>query len=68
MAHPPKRKGNRFECEPLRQAETAGVETWRAYASNGQALGKGRETDVVLEGKSRRLTVQAKRCRAVTGY
>ena len=69
MASSSARKGKRFERELVRQAEAVGVDAQRAYASNGKALGEGKEADVVLEVPSgRRLTVQAKRRRNVAGY
>jgi len=38
MAHPSKRKGNRFERELVEAFAEAGLEAVRAYGSNGEAL------------------------------
>jgi len=71
MAHPSKRKGNRFERELVEAFAEAGLEAVRAYGSNGEALvtrsGVRCETtvDVLVQGG---LKVQAKRRRRVATY
>jgi len=71
MAHPSKRKGNRFERELVEAFTEAGLEAERAYASNGQALvtRSGQRctsgVDVLVEGC---LKVQAKRRKSVASY
>ena len=71
MAHPSKRKGNRFERELREAFREAGLRAERAYASNGESLttdggdrcGKG--VDLLVEGG---LKVQAKRRKAIAQY
>jgi hypothetical protein len=57
MTHPSKRKGNRFEREIVDLAVASGLESKRAYASNGESLGLHAEVDLVIAGKK----IQAKR-------
>jgi len=64
MAHPSKRKGNRYEREIVRQAEAAGLDARRAYASNGRSLGEAETVDVTVEG----FRVQAKRRKKLAKY
>ena len=72
MAHSSKRKGNRFEREIVRQAEMAGLEAERAYASNGQSLGEVKDCDVLIRGRGDdvldALRVQAKRRKSHAQY
>lgn len=64
MAHPSRRKGNRFEREIVNDAEDAGVPGERAYASNGRALGHTENVDCLIGG----YRVQAKRRKKIAGY
>ena len=57
MAHPSKRKGSGFERELVNQAKAAGVPAQRAYASNGEALGRSADVDCLVGGYA----IQAKR-------
>ena len=57
MAHPSKNKGSNFEREIVNQARAAGVPAQRAYASNGEALGRSADVDCIIGGYA----VQAKR-------
>lgn len=52
-----KRKGNNFERELVRLAQSHGLEAERAYASNGKALGQSEECDLMIYA----WTVQAKK-------
>jgi hypothetical protein len=71
MAHPSKRKGNRFERELREAFREAGLRAERAWASNGQSLTTdGGEqcaegVDLLVEGG---LKVQAKRRASVAQY
>jgi len=71
MAHPSKRKGNRFERELREAFREAGLRAERAYASNGESLttdGGARCTksvDLLVEGE---LKIQAKRRASVAQY
>jgi Holliday junction resolvase len=69
MAHPSKRKGNRYERELVEAAKEAGLTAERAYASNGRSLGEAEAVDVLIrtpDGTPWR--VQAKRRKAVAQY
>ena len=57
MAHPSKRKGNSFERELVNQAKAAGIPAQRAYASNGQSLGRSADVDCIIGNYA----IQAKR-------
>ena len=57
MSHPSKRKGNSFERELVNQAKAAGIPAQRAYASNGEALGRSADVDCLIGSYA----VQAKR-------
>jgi Holliday junction resolvase len=67
MAHPSKRKGDRYERELVDAAEAAGVPAQRAFMSNGKALGESSGVDLVL-GLQGEWRVQAKRRKSVAGY
>ena len=43
-----KQKGNRFERECVKIAETHGFSAQRAYGSNGRALGESETVDFVI--------------------
>ena len=45
-----KAKGNRFERELVRLAEEWALTAKRAYASNGQSLGKTDDVDLLIQG------------------
>lgn len=71
MAHPSKRKGNRFERELREAFQEAGLRAERAYASNGQSLTTdagarcSSKVDLLVEGG---LCVQAKRRASIAAY
>tara|TARA_Y100001970_G_C14259283_1_gene878405 strand:+ start:5339 stop:5644 length:306 start_codon:yes stop_codon:yes gene_type:complete len=41
-------KGNGFERECVNKAKAKGIESQRAYASDGRSLGKSSEVDIVV--------------------
>ena len=49
MAHPIKVKGNKFERDVVNKAKEFGLESKRAYASNGESLGMHAEVDLISE-------------------
>jgi Holliday junction resolvase len=57
MTHPSKRKGNTFEREIVKRAQTHDLRAERAYASNGRSLGHHETVDVLIEN----FKIQAKR-------
>lgn len=71
MAHPSKRKGNRFERELRNAFEEAGLRAERAWGSDGRALTTDggecctADVDLLVEGG---LKVQAKRRKKVAQY
>jgi Holliday junction resolvase len=64
MTHPSKIKGNNYERELVAQARDKGLESERAYASNGRSLGESEEVDLIISG----CRVQAKRRKALPAY
>ena len=64
MTHPSKRKGNTFEREVVDAAKAAGLESKRAWGSDGRSLGFSPEVDLVI-GDAK---VQAKRRRSIAEY
>ena len=69
MAHPSKRKGHRFEREVVADAEAAGLESERAYASDGRSLGEAEECDVLIRRRDASpVRVQAKRRKTIAQY
>jgi len=64
MTHPSKRKGNAYERELVNQARDSGLESKRAYASNGQSLGMHEEVDLLVQGKR----IQAKRRKSIAKF
>ena len=63
------RKGKRYEREVVSEAEAAGLQAERAYASNGRALGESDAVDVTVEtpgGQTWR--AQCKRRKSVASY
>ena len=49
MAHPSKVKGNKFERDVVNKAKEFGLDSKRAYASNGESLGMHAEVDLIIE-------------------
>jgi len=72
MAHPSRRKGHRFEREIVQEAEAKGLESERAYASNGRSLGEVEACDVLVTGRDDdvmdALRIQAKRRASIASY
>lgn len=64
MAHPSKRKGNKFERELVNEAKANGIPAKRAYGSNGQSLGLSKDVDCLIGG----FAVQAKRRKRIADY
>ena len=64
MTSPSKRKGNFYEREIVKQAQAMGLNSERAYASNGKSLGLSEKVDVVVNGVS----IQAKRRKVIAKY
>lgn len=63
------RKGKRYEREIVNEAEAAGLEAERAYASNGRALGEADTVDVTVEVPGGQTwSAQCKRRKSVAGY
>ena len=55
-----KQKGNRFEREVVNIAKEYGLDSERAYGSDGRALGENKEVDVVIRSSSNKWRVQCK--------
>ena len=55
-----KQKGNRFERECVKIAETHGFSAQRAYGSNGGALGESETVDIVIYANSEKIKGQCK--------
>jgi hypothetical protein len=72
MPHSSKRKGNRYEREVVGDAEAAGLEAERAYASDGRSLGEAEECDVLIRRRDANVLdavrVQAKRRKSIAQY
>jgi Holliday junction resolvase len=72
MAHPSKRKGNRYEREIVADAEAKGLEAERAWASDGRSLGEAEACDVLIRRRDAEVMdavrVQAKRRASVANY
>ena len=64
MTHPSKRKGNDFERELVNMAKASGIESKRAYASNGESLGLHSEVDCLIGGYK----IQAKRRKVLASW
>ena len=64
MAHPSKRKGDRFERALVSEARGAGLDAQRAYMSNGRALGEAETVDLTVGAWA----VQAKRRKSIAKY
>ena len=64
MSHPSKVKGNSFERELVTKAKEAGLDSQRAWGSNGASLGKYPEVDLTIDVYD----IQAKRRKALPAY
>ena len=64
MAHPSKTKGNKFERDVVNKAKEFGLESKRAYASNGESLGMHAEVDLIIED----YRIQAKIRKSIASY
>ena len=64
MSHPSKVKGNSFERELVTKAKEAGLDSQRAWGSNGASLGKHPEVDLTIDVYD----IQAKRRKTLPGY
>ncbi len=62
--HSSKIKGNGFERELVNAARRAGLNAKRAYASNGESLGRSADVDLVIDDYA----VQAKRRKRIADY
>jgi Holliday junction resolvase len=72
MPHSSKRKGNRYEREVVADAEAAGLDAERAYASDGRSLGEAEACDVLIRRRDAdvldTVRVQAKRRKTIAQY
>ena len=64
MAHPSKVKGNKFERDVVNKAKELGLDSKRAYASNGESLGMHAEVDIIIESYK----IQAKIRKSIASY
>ena len=64
MAHPSKVKGNKFERDVVNKAKELGLDSKRAYASNGESLGMHAEVDLIIEDYK----IQAKIRKSIASY
>ena len=64
MAHPSKVKGNKFERDVVNKAKEFGLDSKRAYASNGESLGRHAEVDLIIEDYK----IQAKIRKSIASY
>ncbi|QDP51803.1 MAG: hypothetical protein GOVbin212_22 [Prokaryotic dsDNA virus sp.] len=64
MAHPSKVKGNKFERDVVNKAKELGLDSKRAYASNGESLGMHAEVDLIIESYK----IQAKIRKSIASY
>jgi len=64
MAHPSKVKGNKFERDIVNKAKEFGLESKRAYASNGESLGMHAEVDLLIKDYK----IQAKIRKSIASY
>ena len=64
MTHPSKVKGNKFERDVVNKAKEFGLESKRAYASNGESLGMHAEVDLIIEDYK----IQAKIRKSIASY
>ena len=64
MAHPSKVKGNKFERDVVNKAKEFGLDSKRAYASNGESLGMLAEVDLLMKDYK----IQAKIRKSIASY
>jgi Holliday junction resolvase len=64
MPHPSKTKGNTYERELVNAAKEAGLESKRAYASDGRSLGLHETVDLLIQDKK----IQAKRRKSIAAF
>ena len=64
MAHPSKVKGNKSERDVVNKAKEFGLESKRAYASNGESLGIHAEVDLIIKDYK----IQAKIRKSIASY
>lgn len=68
MSSPSKTKGNNYEREIVKLAKQIGLESERAYASNGKALGYSEDVDLIIKTANKVYKVQAKRRKTLPFY
>ena len=64
MSHPSKVKGNTFERFVVNKAKELGLDSKRAYASNGESLGMHAEVDLIIK----HYKIQAKIRKSIASY
>ena len=64
MSHPSKVKGNKFERDVVNKAKEFGLDSKRAYASNGESLGMHAEVDLIIGDYK----IQAKIRKSIASY
>ena len=64
MSHPSKVKGNKFERDVVNKAKEFGLDSKRAYASNGESLGMHAEVDLLIKDYK----IQAKIRKSIASY
>lgn len=64
MTHPSKIKGNQYERELVNQAKDFGLDSKRAYASDGRSLGLHETVDLLIGEKK----IQAKRRKSIAAF
>jgi|TARA_R100001015_G_C4594820_1_gene150066 Holliday junction resolvase len=64
MTHPSKVKGNKFERDVVNKAKEFGLDSKRAYASNGESLGMHAEVDLLIKDYK----IQAKIRKSIASY
>jgi Holliday junction resolvase len=64
MVHPSKNKGNGYERELVNAAKDAGLDSKRAYASDGRSLGLHETVDLLIDDKK----IQAKRRKSIAAF
>ena len=64
MSHPSKVKGNKFERDVVNKAKELGLDSKRAYASNGESLGMHAEVDLLIKDYK----IQAKIRKSIASY
>ena len=64
MSHPSKVKGNKFERDVVNKAKEFGLDSKRAYASNGESLGMHAEVDLLINDYK----IQAKIRKSIASY